>query len=220
MEGGSPIADVRLSETHGSVLTRHDPYPASKAVADFLIALVGLIVLSPVMLFAAIAVKISSPGPVLYRHERVGRDGVSFDAYKFRSMRADVELTPAQVEQFRTHYKIADDPRITTVGRWLRRSSIDEMPQLLNVLTGRMAIVGPRPVTRRELDEKYRERASLLVSTRPGLTGLWQVSGRSLLTYDERIALDLKYVRERSFLMDLKILVRTPLAVLLMRGSQ
>lgn len=172
------------------------------------------------MLVTAILVRVTSSGSVLFRHERVGLNHQPFCVIKFRSMRPDIELTPEQEERFKVEYKLADDPRISGVGRWIRRLSIDEIPQLLNVLGGSMTLVGPRPVTHAELIGKYGADADELVSVKPGLTGLWQTSGRTSLTYEERIALDLRYVRERSLRMDLAILVRTPVVVLLMRGAE
>ena len=191
-----------------------------KRIFDIVTALFLLALVWPVLVTCAVLVKLSSPGPVFYRGVRTGRFGKPFRIFKFRSMRTDRVLTDEEEAAFRIEYKLDNDPRITGVGRWLRRTSIDEVPQLVNVLTGSMSIVGPRPVTPGELDTKYGTAAGELLSVKPGLTGLWQVSGRTKLSYEERIALDLRYVRERSLLADLGILARTPLAVLLMRGAE
>ncbi len=191
-----------------------------KRVVDIGLALSMIALLGPVMVAVAIMVRLSSPGPVIFRHERVGLNGRLFHVYKFRSMRAGVSLSPEQVSQFSQSYKLSNDPRVTAVGRWLRRLSLDEAPQLFNVLGGSMSIVGPRPVTAHELQSKYGSAADELLSMKPGLTGLWQVSGRSALTYEERVALDLRYVRESGTRLDLAIIARTPLAVLLMRGAE
>lgn len=195
-------------------------YRYSKRIIDVAGAIFALGLLSPVVLLAAVAVKATSRGPVIYRHQRVGLHGQTFSVYKFRSMRTDRVLTPEEEAAFKLEYKLDNDPRITRVGRWLRRLSIDEIPQLVNVLSGSMSIVGPRPVTLDELSERYGSAADELVTVKPGLTGLWQVSGRSKLRYEERIGLDLQYVRECSLAGDLAILARTPLSVLLMRGAE
>jgi exopolysaccharide production protein ExoY len=174
------------------------------------------------MLFAAAAIKLSSPGPVFYRHTRVGRYGRHFNCYKLRTMIEGAEShleNPAFRERFRELYKLRDDPRVTPVGRLLRKSSLDELPQLWNVLRGEMSIVGPRPMVEQELTEKYVDYAQTVLSVLPGITGLSQVSGRSALEYERRVELDMQYCIGRSFALDLWILWRTPVVLLLMRGA-
>lgn len=217
---GKDASIATAERTRAQPAPRRVWYGVTKVGIDLVLAILSLAALSPVLLIAALAVRFTSPGPILFRHQRVGRNGVPFVVYKFRTMRTDTGLTPDAIASFRENYKLAGDPRITPVGRWLRRTSLDEAPQLLNVLSGTMSIVGPRPVTPVELHEKYGEHADELVSVKPGLTGLWQVSGRSSLTYRQRVDLDLQYVRERGLWTDLKIIARTPLAVLLMRGAE
>ncbi len=195
-------------------------YAFCKRTLDIAVALVALVLFSPLVLVVALCVRLSSPGSVLFRHERVGLHGRPFRAWKFRTMRADRGLSAELVARFEENYKLADDPRVTPIGRWLRRTSIDEIPQLVNVLRGEMSLVGPRPVTRVELAQKYRHEADEFLSVKPGLTGLWQVSGRTSLSYEERVQLDLRYARECELLLDLSILARTPVAVLLMRGAE
>lgn len=217
-EGRLSIATIDRYRLRESLSRR--TYQTVKTVSDIAIASLAILFLSPLLLIAAVAVRLTSRGPILFHHTRVGRDGKLIEVYKFRSMRTDMQLTPEHAEHFSRQFKLSNDPRITHVGRWLRRTSIDEAPQLFNVLRGEMSIVGPRPVTAVELEQKYGADAAEFVSVKPGLTGLWQVSGRSSLTYEQRIELDLRYIRERSLLTDLKIIARTPLAVLLMRGAE
>ncbi len=161
-------------------------------------------------------VKLTSRGPVFYVQQRVGRDYRSFGCIKFRTMRRDADRiltkilseSPDLQEEFRNDFKLRNDPRITRLGRFLRRSSLDELPQFLNVLRGEMSVVGPRPIVRQELP-RYAERMDEVLAVRPGLTGLWQVSGRNNLTYRQRVLLDLRYARHHSLRMDLLIILRT-----------
>jgi len=187
-----------------------------KRSGDILFSLTVLTLGSPVFLALALLVKITSRGPVFYVQQRVGRDYRSFGCIKFRTMRRDADRilsrllseSPDLQEEFRNDFKLRNDPRITRLGRFLRRSSLDELPQFLNVLRGEMSVVGPRPIVRQELP-RYGDRMEEVLAVRPGLTGLWQVSGRNNLSYDERVALDLRYARHRSVWMDLRIIART-----------
>ena len=187
-----------------------------KRTGDILFSLLVLGLGSPVFLALALMVKLSSRGPVFYIQQRVGRDYRSFGCIKFRTMRRDADRilsrllaeSPDLQEEFRNDFKLKSDPRITRLGKFLRRSSLDELPQFVNVLRGEMSVVGPRPIVRQELP-RYGDRMEEVLAVRPGLTGLWQVSGRNNLSYDERVALDLRYARHRSFWMDLQIIVRT-----------
>ncbi|MFS8586754.1 MAG: sugar transferase, partial [Acidimicrobiia bacterium] len=178
-----------------------------------------LVLLAPVFAVVAVAVKLSSPGPVLYRQERVGQYGRTFEFLKFRTMVTEADAQLAQLaaanESDGLLFKIREDPRVTRVGRFLRRTSLDELPQLWNVLRGDMSLVGPRPLP---VDaEEFEGDARRRLRVRPGITGLWQVSGRSELGWEETVALDMYYVDHWSLAMDLAILARTPLAVL--RGT-
>ena len=187
-----------------------------KRSGDILFSLTVLTLGSPVFLALALLVKISSRGPVFYVQQRVGRDYRSFGCIKFRTMRRDADRILSRLlsesadlqEEFRNDFKLRNDPRITRLGRFLRRSSLDELPQFLNVLLGEMSLVGPRPIVRQELP-RYGDLMEEVLAVRPGLTGLWQVSGRNNLSYDERVALDLRYARHRSVWMDLSIIART-----------
>ena len=198
---------------------------ACKRVFDIVASFLALVLLAPLFLIVAVAIK-KDGGPAFYSHRRVGRDGAMFSCFKFRSMYEDSEKrletllahnTEAKTE-WEEHYKLKNDPRITRLGHFLRESSIDELPQLLNVLKGDMSLVGPRPVILKEL-EKYGEEKGSYLSVRPGLTGLWQVSGRNDLDYDTRVALDVEYVESYSFRTDLIILMKTIRVVLEGRGA-
>ncbi|MHB1134958.1 MAG: sugar transferase [Chloroflexota bacterium] len=189
---------------------------------DLAIVAAALTVLSPLLLLVALAIKIDSPGPVLFKQLRVGRGGRQFWFYKFRSMRADAEEAFWQlVEQNEVSgpiFKIRNDPRITRVGRFIRRASIDELPQFLNVLQGDMSLVGPRPPLPHEV-ERYEDWHRRRLAASPGITGLWQVSGRSELSFDEMVLLDQWYIENWTLGLDLMIILRTIPAVLLERGA-
>jgi exopolysaccharide biosynthesis polyprenyl glycosylphosphotransferase len=188
-----------------------------KRVLDYSVAFAVLLALSPIMLLAAALVKLTSPGPVLHRRRVVGQQGRTFDALKFRTMHVDGDAIlrrhPELAEQLARYGKLLDDPRITPVGAFLRRWSLDELPQLFNVLLGQMSLVGPRMITQAELDHFGHWRENLC-TVKPGLTGLWQVSGRSDLGYDDRVRLDMHYIRSYSIWADIEILIRTLPAVL------
>ena len=189
---------------------------------DRLLALGLLVVAAPLLLLVAVAVKMSSPGPVLYRQTRIGVRGRPFQMLKFRSMVADAEARRRELEAMNEDdglkFKIRNDPRVTRVGAWLRRFSVDELPQLWNVVRGEMSLVGPRPPLPAEV-AAYDSDATRRLRVRPGLTGLWQVSGRSDLSWEESLRLDLRYVDNWSFIMDLSILWRTWRAVLSRSGA-
>ncbi len=171
---------------------------------------------SPVLLLLATLVRLSSPGPVFYVQRRVGRGYRRFGCIKFRTMRPDADRVLARVlsadpelkAEFERDFKLRQDPRITWIGRWLRRTSLDELPQFLNVLRGEMSVVGPRPIVDKELN-RYGPYMDEVAAVRPGLTGLWQVSGRNNLSYKKRVKLDLAFSRCRSFSLDLAIILRT-----------
>jgi exopolysaccharide biosynthesis polyprenyl glycosylphosphotransferase len=195
-----------------------------KRTFDILSSGFGIAVLSPILLTIAVIVRLSSAGPVLFRQERIGLNGERFEMLKFRSMVIDAEarLQRLQAEQQDSGnivmFKMRDDPRITPVGRFLRRYSLDELPQLLNVFTGSMSLVGPRPPLAREV-QQYESHVHRRFLVKPGITGLWQVSGRSNLSWDESVRLDLYYVENWSLTNDLVILFRTAKAVLVKDGA-
>jgi lipopolysaccharide/colanic/teichoic acid biosynthesis glycosyltransferase len=199
---------------------------------DVFVAGLALLVLSPILLVVAILVRRDSRGPAIFRQERIGRNLKPFRVAKFRTMRQGVAADPhrAYVEEMireeseaegeqKPMMKLAEDPRITTIGHFLRKTSIDELPQLWNVLRGEMSLVGPRPPIRYEVDA-YPARAYRRFAVRPGLTGLWQVSGRSLVTFSEMIDLDTEYVERRSLWLNLKIIFLTVPTVLGGKGAE
>lgn len=198
-----------------------------KRTTDIVIVLAAALFLLPVLIPIALIIRLSDNGPVLFRHKRVGRDGKEFMLYKFRSMVPDaserlehlLQTDPAARAEWMATQKLENDPRITPIGDFLRKSSLDELPQLLNIFKGQMSVVGPRPIVEGEI-EKYGEFFSYYSSVRPGLTGLWQVSGRSETTYETRVALDVAYVKARSFFMDIKIILMTFPAVLRRAGAR
>lgn len=193
-----------------------------KRAMDVLGAVVGLVLLSPLMLLIAIAIKLDSPGPVLFKQVRVGKNGKEFVMYKFRSMREGAEEEQERLRELNEAdgpiFKLRDDPRCTRVGRILRRLSLDELPQLYNVLRGEMSLVGPRPPLPSEVAQ-YKEWHRKRLAVSPGMTGLWQVSGRSQLSFDEMVLLDLYYIENWSPMMDIRILLRTIPKVILGDGA-
>jgi exopolysaccharide production protein ExoY len=221
-----------MPSTAGAVAGRassgavHPVGGTAKRIIDVGVATVALIALSPLFLFVAILLRLTDPGPVFYGHKRVGLGGKSFRCLKFRTMCIDSDAVlerllasdPAAAAEWTATRKLRHDPRISRVGRVLRAYSVDELPQLINVIRGEMSLVGPRPVVTSELT-RYGNAAVHYLSARPGITGLWQVSGRSDTTYRARILLDAQYVTGWSLQDDIVILLRTIPAVLGARGS-
>jgi len=201
-------------------------YRVVKRCVDIVLVVLFAPILLPVMVVVAALVRLRTPGPVFYSHRRIRRNGAFFAMWKFRTMcnnSAEVledylASHPEARAEWRKNHKLRNDPRITGLGLFLRRYSLDELPQIWNVLTGRMSLVGPRPIVAAEV-EKYGSRFGCYCKVKPGVTGLWQVSGRSDLTYDQRVALDCKYVNEWSLFLDLKILIRTLASVVNQDGA-
>ncbi|MEH3046362.1 sugar transferase [Sphingomonas adhaesiva] len=200
--------------------------PLSVRIADRLLAALLLVFFLPLMVAVALVVMVTDPGPVIFGHVRVGRSGRSFRCLKFRSMVVDAESRlqavlasdPALQAAWDRDHKLPSDPRITPIGRFLRASSLDELPQLINVLRGEMSLVGPRPISSSEVP-RYGRYIVDYYHTTPGLTGLWQISGRNDVSYRRRVALDVAFSRSQSLSLYLRILVMTVPAVLLARGS-
>ena len=198
----------------------------SKRFFDLVSCVLGLITVIPLTIFFSALIKLSSAGPVFYSQERIGRNGKPFRAWKFRSMIKDAEAAlkvylvehPELQAEWERDHKLRDDPRITFVGRILRKTSLDELPQIWNVIRGDMSLVGPRPIVHAEI-VKYRDLFDLYAQVRPGISGLWQVSGRNDTTYDERVNLDAAYVRNWSIWLDAWILIRTVRVVILGKGA-
>ncbi|MDP3941728.1 MAG: sugar transferase [bacterium] len=215
-------------------VTKSATYEIVKRSLDILFSSFLLLFFSPILLLSALAIKLDSRGPVFAdTPERIGKSGKPFKMYKLRSMiqnahellREDPELAALYERYKKGSYKLRDDPRITTVGRFLRKHSIDEVPQLANILRGDMSLVGPRayyPDELRDQQKKYpetKDAVKIVLSVKPGLTGYWQVSGRSEINFDKRIQMDAEYVRHRSILYDLGIVLKTPWAMISGKGA-
>ena len=183
-----------------------------KRLIDIVASLIGLVLLSPLLLIVSIAIKVESKGPVIFKQKRVGLNGKLFDIYKFRSMVENAEELKKKLEDKNEMsgpmFKIADDPRITKVGKFIRKTSIDELPQLVNVLKGEMSLVGPRPSLPREV-EQFDSWMFKRLQVKPGLTCYWQVSGRNSIDFENWMKLDIKYVEERNTLVDIKLIFKT-----------
>ena len=199
----------------------------AKRAFDLVGALLGLLVFAPVLLLAALWVQLSSPGPVIFRQERLGQNGRWFHALKFRTMYADAEVRlqemlaadPALRVEYQKYHKLANDPRVTPAGRFLRKHSLDELPQILNVLRGDMSLVGPRAYLPFEVpDMSDSERILVILQVKPGITGFWQVGGRNNVSFDERLDMDVFYVKQWSLGMDLYIVLNTAWLMLFSRG--
>ncbi|MDV7341619.1 exopolysaccharide biosynthesis polyprenyl glycosylphosphotransferase [Terasakiella sp. A23] len=197
-----------------------------KRIMDVTLSLVGLLVIGLPMLVLAIMIK-KDGGPAIYGHSRVGHKGREFKCLKFRSMHVNsqeileeiLENDPVARAEWEKNFKLKNDPRITPIGNFIRKTSIDELPQLFNVLKGEMSLVGPRPVVRKEINDYYGKEAGLYTAVIPGITGLWQISGRNDTTYEKRVDLDSRYARSWSVFLDLKILLMTPIVVLYRKGA-
>jgi lipopolysaccharide/colanic/teichoic acid biosynthesis glycosyltransferase len=209
-------------------------YPAKRAL-DVIGSIIALVLLSPLFLIVAVLIKLTSPGPVIFRQQRIGQGGVPFTFYKFRSMRADNDdrvhrefvaslidgkPTSGQVAGTTGQFKMKADPRVTPIGRFIRKTSIDEIPQFWNVLKGDMSLVGPRPPVPYEADRYKTWHRRRIFDLKPGLTGIWQVEGRSRVSFDEMVRMDLRYLRESSLSFDLKILLKTVSVVVFCEGAQ
>lgn len=194
-----------------------------KRAIDVALSLIALVVLSPIFLLIAICIKAESKGPVFFIHKRIGKNGEKIGLYKFRSMVSNAEelikqFTPEQMKEYKENFKLENDPRITKVGKFLRKTSLDELPQLLNILKGDLSIIGPRPVIEEEL-EKYEENKEKFLSVTPGLTGYWAANGRSCTTYEQRMIMELYYIDNMSWKMDVKVFFKTILSVVKRQGA-
>lgn len=201
----------------------HNTYLIVKRIFDIIFSLVLVLLLSPVLLIVSILIKFDgSHGGIFFKQKRVGVNGEIFDIYKFRSMFPDAEKRLEEIQHLNeiegNMFKIKKDPRVTSIGRFIRAYSIDEIPQIFNVLKGDMSLIGPRPPLLREY-EKYSDYDKKRLSIRPGISGLWQVSGRNSLSFDEMVALDLKYIRELSLHNDIRIFLKTIIVVIKKENS-
>lgn len=218
-----------MDKTHPSLnfqfQIRHIPL---KRIFDLLFSLMCLLLGAPLFLLIGALIYFTSPGKILYAQLRLGRGGVPFRCYKFRTMHPDADkrlqdllaMHPELRKEWEETFKLKQDPRITPIGAFLRKTSLDELPQFWNVLKGDLSIVGPRPIVKEEAEKFFREKISKILSVRPGVTGLWQVSGRSNIScYYTRIALDEFYVDNQSFLFDLRLIAKTIPAILFSKGA-
>lgn len=199
-------------------------YDFVKRFADILCSTIAIILLSPFFIIISIAIKATSKGPVIFIHKRVGKNGKEIGIYKFRSMVMNAEeliekFTPEQKEEFQKNFKLENDPRITKIGKILRKTSLDELPQLFNILKGDLSIVGPRPIMEVET-EIYGKYKDMLLSVKPGLTGFWAANGRSDTSYKRRRAMEIYYVKNRSLLFDIKIILKTVISVFKGEGAK
>jgi exopolysaccharide production protein ExoY len=212
----SSMADTDSVARLASVGAHYPIGMTPKRIIDIALALSGIVLLAPLLIICFVVTIVASPGPALFRHRRVGFNGKHFDCLKFRTMVTDaperlrhlLDSDPVAAAEWAANRKLRDDPRVTAMGTILRKSSLDELPQLFNVLRGDMSIVGPRPVTDEEL-ERYNSGIGAYLACRPGITGLWQVSGRSTTTYDKRVACDAFYANNWSMVLDAKIMIVT-----------
>lgn len=202
---------------------KRETYLVIKRGLDIVFSFLALIVLSPIFLIISLLIKIDSPGKVFFKHKRIGKDGKYIYLYKFRTMYKNADelkknFTKEQQEEFARDFKLKNDPRVTKIGKFLRKTSLDELPQLLNILKGDMSLIGPRPVVDKEI-EKYGMLKNIFLSVTPGLTGYWACNGRSCTNYDERIKLELFYVYNFCFKLDLKIFFKTIKSVITKEGA-
>lgn len=195
-----------------------------KRIMDIILSFIALVMLSPVFIILSILIKIDSKGKIIYKHNRLGKNGKEFGLYKFRTMVSNSDevfknFTPEQKKEYEMYFKLENDPRITKIGKFLRKTSLDELPQFINILKGEMSIIGPRPVVLKEI-EKFGDQKEAYLSILPGITGWWACNGRSDITYEERIALEMHYVNNVSFGLDVLCFFKTIVAVLKRKGAK
>lgn len=221
------IEDIALNQSikkYKEKVLKGKKYLRIKRIMDIVFSIIGFVVLLPVFIIIGLVIKIDSKGPIFYKHTRVGKNGKMIKILKFRTMVKNADelmnkFTPEQMKEYKENYKVTNDPRITKVGKFLRRTSLDELPQLLNIIQGDLSIIGPRPVIGEEL-KMYGEKAAEFLSITPGLTGYWASNGRSNITYEERMRMELFYVNSVSFSLDFKILLKTIVSVLKCDGAK
>ena len=216
--------EVMVDETIKYSINYKKTYKAIKRIIDIILSIIGSILLAPIFFIIAIIIKIDSKGPIFFIHKRIGKDGKEIGIYKFRTMVNNAEdliknFTPEQKEEFERCYKLENDPRVTKIGNFLRKTSIDELPQIFNILKGELSIIGPRPIIEAEL-EKYGDDKDKFLSVKPGLTGYWAANGRSDTTYEERVQMELYYVDHMSLWLDIKIFFKTIIAVIRKEGAR
>lgn len=216
--------DVMNEQVVSCASTQNKGYIMAKRMTDIVVSVIGLIIAFVPMVVIALLIKLESRGPMIYIHHRIGKNGKPLPLLKFRTMYMNADkmiddFTPEQKAEWLENFKLANDPRITRIGKFLRKSSIDELPQLINVLKGELSIVGPRPVVAEEL-EKYGKNKEKFLSVTPGLTGYWQAYARSTCSYEQRMEMELLYVEKANLWWDIKIVFATFGAVLRGRGAK
>lgn len=218
------IAILKIpTKSYRKRLERPETYKFVKRFFDIVLASIGMIGLSPIFLIISLAIKLESKGPIFFKHTRIGKDGKIIKIYKFRSMVNNAEdlieeFTPEQMKEYKENYKLTNDPRITKVGKFLRKTSLDELPQLINIIKGDLSIIGPRPVVADEL-KKYGTNTRKFLSVTPGLTGYWAANGRSCTSYEQRMQMELFYIDNLSLKMDIKVFFKTIEAVIKREGA-
>ena len=215
--------DVTVKE-NVIVIEKKKYYLIIKRIIDIILALVGIIFSSPIMLLILILIRLDSKGKAIYKHQRLGKNGKLIGIYKFRTMVINADevfksFSPEQKAEYEKFYKLENDPRITRIGNFLRKTSLDELPQLFNILKGEMSFIGPRPVVEKEI-EKFGDKKEKYLSILPGLTGWWACNGRSDITYEERVKLEMYYINNISFRLDIKCFFKTIMAVLKRDGAK
>lgn len=222
MDGRQQLVAVKLNECVRE--SKIKIYDIVKRGIDLIIGIIGLMICLPLFIIIAILIKIDSKGPIFFKHKRIGKYGNKLEIYKFRTMIENAEeamknFTEEQKKEFAENFKLENDPRVTRIGKILRKTSLDELPQIINILKGEMSIIGPRPIVKNEL-EKYGKDKQKFLSVAPGLTGYWAANGRSDVSYEERMALELYYIDNRSLTLDLKIFFKTIISVFTGRGAK
>lgn len=220
----------KVAETENEVKVQRKSklgYRVIKRAFDIVSTLFALILLSPVFLIVSILIKTDDKGPVIFKHNRVGKNGKVFSVYKFRSMKVGADkiedfLSPEQLEEYKKEFKLDNDPRITKIGNLLRKTSLDELPQLMNILKGEMSVIGPRPILDNEFKYYTAEEKALILSLKPGLTGYWQAYARNDATYEtgERQKMELYYAENASVWLDIKILFKSVVSVVCRKGAK
>lgn len=215
---------ITLAINKLTFIDTHELYLKIKRLTDFILSLTAIILLLPLFIAIIIAIRIDSKGKSIFRHYRLGKNGKKIGVFKFRTMVINADeifrnFTKEQKEEYEKNFKLENDPRITRIGNFLRKTSLDELPQLINVLKGDMSLIGPRPVVEREI-EKFGNRKNEYLSVLPGITGWWACNGRSDISYEERIELELFYIRNLSLKLDLKTFFKTIYSVLKKDGAR
>lgn len=221
------ISDISVLKMHTKnykkIAEKKLIYRIIKRTFDVILSLIAFIVLLPVFVIISLAIKLDSKGPAIFKHTRIGKNGKIIKVYKFRTMVNNAEemikdFTPEQQKEFKEKYKLTNDPRVTRVGKFLRSTSLDELPQIVNIIKGDLSIIGPRSVVLEEL-QKYGNDIEKFISVTPGLTGYWAANGRSNTTYEQRMQMELFYIDNRSLKMDIKIFFKTIQSVIMKRGA-